>query len=316
MDRSCFEVVFQILQARDTDCLIKAMEAVIAEALPDVHTQIFEVISTSTIEFRPYGSRSLESGDPERQLMQAYLLKDVIHYSDSSGNNTAIYPVSGVGKIKLLIKVDTAGADVEILEQLILLFRSQYILMDKNNHDALTSLFNRQAFEEKMLGLIKHAQRRDESPGERHCFALLDIDHFKNVNDTYGHLYGDEVLILFAGIMGQTFRSNDLLFRYGGEEFAVLLRDVSLDIAQIVLERFRSNVELYEFPQIGRITMSAGVAEVTDSPTVVSLVESADKALYYSKENGRNQVNSYERLVAAGKISANEISQEGDIELF
>lgn len=317
MDISCFQQVLRIIQARESSRLIDAMQSVIAEVLPQVETGFYEALTTSTIEFRRYGARFSEAVSDERLLMQAYSLQHPVQNKLEDGRTKYVHPIAGVGGIKLLVEVVTDNEqNYPVQEQLMLLFKNQFILLDKNNHDALTSLYNRQAFEEMMLGLIINEQRRDEPAQEQNCFALLDIDHFKQVNDTYGHLYGDEVLILFAGIMGRTFRNNDLLFRYGGEEFAVVLRNINLATASKVLERFRSNVELFEFPQVGKITVSIGLTAVTGCPTVVSLVQNADNALYYSKEHGRNQINSYESLLAAGKIKPGVTSERTDIELF
>jgi diguanylate cyclase (GGDEF)-like protein len=142
----------------------------------------------------------------------------------------------------------------------------------------------------------------------------MDIDHFKQVNDEYGHLYGDEVLLLFSRLMTKSFRHYDLLFRYGGEEFVVVLNNTDLETALTILERFRITIENYNFPQIGRKTISIGVTEISDQTMLSNVIDRADKALYYAKKNGRNQVCCYEKLVGAGLIS-NKTATE-DIELF
>ena len=146
-------------------------------------------------------------------------------------------------------------------------------------------------------------------------FALLDIDHFKKVNDRFGHIYGDEVLLLFSQIMNDTFRDDDLLFRYGGEEFAIALRNVNDQSSNIALERLRSNVEAFEFPQVGKVTVSIGYTCVKPVQMISTLTDAADKALYFAKEHGRNQVCSYDQLLKKGRLTVQDFSKQ-DVELF
>src|SRR6185369_17286004 len=147
------------------------------------------------------------------------------------------------------------------------------------------------------------------------CFAIFDVDHFKRVNDQFGHLYGDEVLTLVARLMVQSFRHEDLLFRYGGEEFAVVLANADLAIAGAALERFRRKVEAYAFPQIGHKTVSIGFTALDAAQGVERAVMCADRALYYAKHHGRNQTHCYETLIAEGKL-APVTQTRGDVELF
>lgn len=143
--------------------------------------------------------------------------------------------------------------------------------------------------------------------------AVVDIDHFKQVNDRFGHLYGDEVLILIANILRSSFRSHDRIFRFGGEEFVVLLRSTTLSTAHKVFNRFRLAVQEYHFPQVGQVTVSLGFVSTTrGSP--VEILGQADQALYYAKEHGRNQVCFYDDLVASGQL-ATKVAND-DVELF
>ena len=143
--------------------------------------------------------------------------------------------------------------------------------------------------------------------------AVVDIDHFKQVNDRFGHLYGDEVLILIANILRSSFRSHDRIFRFGGEEFVVLLRSTTLSTAHKVFNRFRLAVQEYHFPQVGQVTVSLGFVSTTrGSP--VEILGQADQALYYAKEHGRNQVCFYDDLVASWHL-ATKVAND-DVELF
>ena len=135
------------------------------------------------------------------------------------------------------------------------------------------------------------------------------------MNDQFGHLYGDEMLTLFARLMANTFRQEDLLFRYGGEEFAVVLANVDLELAARALERFRRSVEAYAFPQIGHKTVSIGFTALGVDQGVENVVMCADKALYFAKHHGRNRTCCYEKLVAEGKLDPVALAK-GDVELF
>ncbi|MXV13635.1 GGDEF domain-containing protein, partial [Xanthomonas sp. LMG 8992] len=110
----------------------------------------------------------------------------------------------------------------------------------------------------------------------------VDIDHFKRVNDTFGHLYGDEVLLLVAQLMQRAFRQDDLLFRFGGEEFVIVLRGVDRDTAVSLFERFRLAVAEHVFPQVGQVTLSTGIVELTHGRLLSEMLDEADKALYWA----------------------------------
>lgn len=144
---------------------------------------------------------------------------------------------------------------------------------------------------------------------------MIDIDHFKRVNDGFGHLIGDEVLVLVARIMRQCFRHYDRLYRFGGEEFVVLLRGGSEVDAQVAFERFRSSVEQYVFPQVQHVTISLGYTEVRHHDTPSAAFSRADQAVYQAKHQGRNQVLCYEALVRTGVLHG-EDQHIGDVELF
>ena len=207
----------------------------------------------------------------------------------------------------------------ELLAKLLQVYSNQTLTLARSELDPLTGLYNRQTFDDRMRRVAQTTaqQRRaaDGRPSAGVCFAIFDVDHFKRVNDEYGHLYGDEVLTLLARLMVQSFRHEDMLFRYGGEEFAVVLANADLEIAAAALERFRRKVEAYAFPQIGHKTVSIGFTAFSAERGVDQVMMCADKALYYAKNNGRNQTHCYETLVAEGKL--HPVTQaQGDVELF
>jgi diguanylate cyclase (GGDEF)-like protein len=231
--------------------------------------------------------------------------------------------VFGARRVRGLLVIDGLGGEAlpfELLGKLLQVYGNQTLMLSRSELDPLTGLYNRQTFDERIRRVLQRAARQrraaDGSGAASTCFALFDVDHFKQVNDQYGHLYGDEVLTLLARLMMKSFRHEDLLFRYGGEEFAVVLANATLEIAASALERFRATVEAFTFPQIGRKTVSIGFTALgVDGSGVEQAVMCADKALYYAKHNGRNQSHCYELLVAEGKLEA--VTQAtGTVELF
>ncbi|MBN9367851.1 MAG: GGDEF domain-containing protein [Comamonadaceae bacterium] len=203
-------------------------------------------------------------------------------------------------------------------------YKNYQSLLDYSERDALTGLFNRKTFDEQFArhaasaALLQGAEPGASCAGEEHgprqqWLAVVDIDHFKQVNDRFGHLYGDEVLILMANLLRSSFRSHDRIFRFGGEEFVVLLRNATLETARKAFERFRETVQAHTFPQVGHVSVSIGfVGTSTGSP--VEILGQADQALYFAKEHGRNQVHYYDDLVAAGHLQAK--MAHDDVELF
>lgn len=158
--------------------------------------------------------------------------------------------------------------------------------------DSLTGLYNRRHFSKLANVDIERAKRTDLTV----YTAMLDLDFFKVINDTYGHSAGDLVLKVTAGIIHQTIRSYDLVGRYGGEEFVLFISDLDLDEAYKLMERIRENMECNITHYEGRgikITCSIGLAEFMDNDTLESSINKADKALYAAKKMGRNQVQVY-----------------------
>ncbi|MCF7802917.1 MAG: diguanylate cyclase [Candidatus Marinimicrobia bacterium] len=171
--------------------------------------------------------------------------------------------------------------------------------------DSLTGLYNRRFFEEQIQKEIERSQRY-ENPLS---FLILDIDHFKSVNDTYGHLNGDEIIKNLAWIIRDSSRNIDIPIRYGGEEFAMILPETNIEGAQIFAERLRKRIEEHAFELTGdaakntpeiQITVSIGISHLAKEEHVNTqdLVEQGDKALYYAKESGRNRVIDYDRIAA------------------
>lgn len=123
---------------------------------------------------------------------------------------------------------------------------------------------------------------------------MIDIDHFKEINDLHGHLMGDEVLVRLSQSMQSTLRESDLLFRYGGEEFAVIFPAENKADALNIIQRLRSGIEKINLSQVGNVTVSVGLTEMKREIFHLKSIEMADKALYTSKSNGRNTVSFFD----------------------
>jgi diguanylate cyclase (GGDEF)-like protein len=154
--------------------------------------------------------------------------------------------------------------------------------------DGLTGIFNRRYFEHRILEEIERAGRYETAL----ALVMIDIDGFKKLNDEFGHLLGDEVLRMLAVLLTQQLRKADVVCRYGGEEFAVLLPEITVENASSVADKLRRVVEAFPFPGVPRpVTMSCGVARFPDNgATRDELVKAADAALYNAKQSGRNRV--------------------------
>lgn len=237
------------------------------------------------------------------------------------GRHTLWFPIWINDKTNTCVEVSSdtrfSPQSMQVIEGILSVYRNYQSLLDYSERDSLTGLLNRKTFDEKFARLLatapqqdnaeqlSHEERRHPTGTKEQWLAVIDIDHFKKVNDRFGHLYGDEVLILVANMLRSSFRTQDRVFRFGGEEFVVLLRSCTLADAQRIFERFRSNIEHHEFPQVGRVTVSIGFASITNETPVVILGH-ADQALYYAKGNGRNQVCHYDELLANGLLQSGE----------
>ncbi len=153
-------------------------------------------------------------------------------------------------------------------------------------HDALTGIYNRVKLNTLFPDFIYNANRYDKD----FAIILFDIDHFKRINDTYGHNIGDSVLIELTYMIKNLLRDSDIFVRWGGEEFIIVLQVASISDASKLASRLRKNLEEHPFLHVGKVTCSFGVTAFRDGDTQIILLERADEALYEAKDNGRNQV--------------------------
>ena len=238
-----------------------------------------------------------------------------------------LFPVSTEREVIGVVEVETARSMTTRQRRLVIsilrIFRNFQGLLDYSERDTLTGLLNRKTFDQSFLKATAKlpAPSGTDADGRRQtqcgtCWlGVIDIDHFKRVNDSFGHLIGDEVLLLLSRLMRGSLRTRDQLYRFGGEEFVALVRCNGPDSAALAFERLRGHTERYAFPQVGHVTVSVGFTEIVAGDTPSGAFERADKAVYYAKAHGRNQVQHYAALVARGELENTE-PKANDIELF
>ncbi len=200
-------------------------------------------------------------------------------------NDYFIYPVE---KSELIARVKTQLRRKKYQDDL----RNEFEeTVDLSIKDGLTGVFNRRYFDSH-LSQIMHKSKESKSP---FCLTIIDMDHFKKVNDRYGHQSGDEVIKAVINLLKKSFRVTDLISRYGGEEFTVILRDADIEEGKIIADRAReqvANLKCYIPATQDPIkqTISIGIAQYDINENVQEFIERVDKALYEAKQTGRNKV--------------------------
>lgn len=319
----------EITRYQDRELLETSLAITLSELFPAESFKLFRVaiiddqVKAALAVYAKDGAL-VSNPSPEQGRLAAPLLAAVteaieqhrmIERTDAdAGLTNVIYPLfdkhGEVSDIVLQITAEPEPTSQHLTDGLLRIYSNYLVLLDDSHRDRLTNLLNRQTLDGEITKhLIHNTQDASDAARKRRAgdtcgtwFSLIDIDHFKRINDTWGHLYGDEVLILLARLLEQIFRSEDLIFRYGGEEFIVLFRAPSLADAASVCERMRRTIADYSFPTVGTVTVSVGVTQVCEQQGVAMVIDEADKALYYAKEHGRDQVRFYARLISEGLI--------------
>lgn len=348
MEKEILQSAIEITSHRDLDSLECSLVATIYELLPATAVSIYKLLHEQVKDgFEEAVSLTIVNDDKggeklvwdtlsscltlDKHVEQCLLDEQAVSYRLDELHYRLLIPITtgkqplGVIRIDSLSHLDTHQASIE---GLIKIYENYLAILNESERDKLTGLLNRRTFEKKLGRLLKSQknhldeQAAKEKKGERRkmslksnaWLALIDIDHFKRVNDTYGHLFGDEVLLRLAQLMRENFRTNDLLFRFGGEEFLIILEPTPFDSALHILEKFRKTMETYEFPQLGSVTISIGFEVITAADFPETILECADKALYHAKEHGRNRIFNYSQLIADGSLKKQEI--DSDIDIF
>ncbi|MGB1257875.1 MAG: sensor domain-containing diguanylate cyclase, partial [Thiolinea sp.] len=225
----------------------------------------------------------------ERVSNPVELVTNYISRLNKIGNNKPL-PAMQVG-IRELDRLINSGTEIQLARSRLGQLNEE--LEEKNNQlrtlattDRLTGLYNRHKLDEMLSYELNKAQR----DGSHLSLALLDIDHFKRVNDTYGHQVGDDVLVSVAALMQKHVRCTDIVGRWGGEEFMVLLPNTPMEQAATVLNQMREQIAGSNFDPVPSVTISLGLARSHTHHTPECIAAAADKALYRAKSNGRNRL--------------------------
>lgn len=263
--------------------------------------------------------------DDEPLWRDCMLTQQLVSYGRAPA--TTVLPLAteseAVGVLEVVTDAPLSDLELRSLRSILRIYRSFQSLIDNSERDSLTGLLNRRTFDDSFamfaaltyvdstpagLGLDRRSLSAGEGEGQtaHHFLGVIDIDHFKDVNDRHGHLVGDDVLCDIARMMRASFRQHDRLFRFGGEEFVVLLRCADAENARAALERFRRNIERYAFAEAGSVTVSAGFTTIASNDSPNEAFGRADRAVYRAKHAGRNQVCRYEDPLPDGRLDTGD----------
>ena len=240
------------------------------------------------------------------------------------------FPLNGADQLYgyFVFERDSVVTDIEeaVIHGVLEVFSNYYGLLDSSQRDQLTGLQNRYSLEVNLARLWDllgkknhHINGVPEESGRRrvdtfhYWIGIFDVDNFKKVNDSYGHIIGDEVLLLTSRLLESALRRGDLIYRYGGEEFIAIIAAERAEEVAKVFERARSSIEQFTFPQVGKISISGGYCALDCTVLPQTIINRADRALYKAKNDGRNRIYDYNELIESGQL---EEIRSGTIDLF
>jgi diguanylate cyclase (GGDEF)-like protein len=304
---------------RDRDNLNQAIAALVLEYLQAAQLRwyVLQDDGTAPCCLQLGGAEGGSIDAPDVSILSRVRARETVSVATGADTTTA-FPIESdqgvVGMLEVRTREPLTSRDEALVAGLLRILKNHLGLLDYGERDTLTGLLNRKTFErsfDKLRGRAKGQATPEAGPS---WLGAIDVDKFKAINDGFGHLFGDEVLLLVARLMQETFRGADKLFRFGGEEFVVILDQATAEGARLAFERIRKRIEHHSFPQVGRITVSLGYTQIGLKEASAECMERADAALYFGKQNGRNCVHEYESLIALGKLTPKQTSH--DIELF
>jgi diguanylate cyclase (GGDEF)-like protein len=280
-----------------------------------LHERILLADRVATIADVPSDMSHLRTLDSQSDLAACHRGEAPVEVGpDADGRRRHIFPVTSargiVGFLDAAFPSPLRRDQRRLAAGLVRIYQNHLNILDDGEKDELTGLLNRKTFDASFGRLTpieapgrasvaefeRVDRRRPADPAQPRWLAVMDIDFFKRINDTFGHPRGDEVLAAMARLMRDSFRESDRLFRCGGEEFVVILEPTDGQYVRGVLERFRRVVEAYDFPGVGLVTVSLGYTRVAAGDHRTTAFRRADEALYAAKRQGRNRVIYYEDL--------------------
>jgi two-component system cell cycle response regulator len=333
----------EITSYKDKHLLEDSLVKTIQELLPGGGQRLFSVMYENkvlSIKLRAY-SESADVNSTNAKINENLLItmfKKVIKTKtvevfpcEDKINWHIVYPEFDANKKIFAILLYTCkNPNITTQQTLNGIFRvyANYLrLLDKSERDKLTGLYNRETLDNQIIKVLVNGTEESQTPNQeeerrasdqKYTFlGIIDIDHFKSINDNLGHLYGDDILVLVARLLTESFtRECDLVFRYGGEEFVILITSSSTEEALKAFERLRLNIQNYQFPQLDQLTVSIGFEKITHQISPHDVIAAADKALYFAKESGRNRTEFYPSLIAEGKLLPNNEIDTSPIVFF
>jgi diguanylate cyclase (GGDEF)-like protein len=316
--------VLDMLGVQASDSLPAWLGERLREQLPETAVRVLRVFPAGAARIKEVHAEEFSVSDSDdekgvRPLRDDPFLADALYRRSCSeeppgGAARLVIPLHAGGELRYAIEIRSTppGAGRAWLCELAAIGQAYFERLAHLETDPLTRLRTRRVFHTH----VESSLRSWLQSGRHYFLAVLDIDRFKRINDEFGHLYGDEILVHFANAMRRSFRASDLLYRFGGEEFVVVHGSDPGQPGHVALERFRAAVENYRFPGVGRVTVSSGFTQITDIATPAAiLVDRADQAVYFAKANGRNRVCSWEALVEAGHLKPSQVAST-DVTLF
>ncbi|MGI9134823.1 MAG: GGDEF domain-containing protein [Rhodoferax sp.] len=237
------------------------------------------------------------------------------------------------GVVEIHSGLPLQGEQQRTLEVMLHVFRNMYNLLAYSDRDALTGLLNRKALDDtfysavleeldegaqakahRLEASVEAGQERRHRVPPNYWLGTVNVDHFGTISDRHGHLIAEEVLLLVARILNNTFRTYDRIYRLGGDQFAVLMHCPDEALVLAAFERFRANVEKFNFPQVGGVTACAGFTRVSAEDSPDTSLERAERAVDHAQQHGHNQVFSHAELVRKGVFG--EVHKVGAVDLF
>ncbi|MEQ3515631.1 GGDEF domain-containing protein [Pseudoalteromonas sp. BZB3] len=343
MQEELLNSVIKITKTRDVDSLEYSLISTIQEFIgceevgiyKDLQVQGKLVIERSLcLKVLPHDDFLWEDRDvvqePPSELVSCLQSACIITVQSADGTERRWLPITlqekPIGALAIVSK-GLSSSDQVLLNAFCRIFENYLSILHENERDKLTGLLNRQTFEKKLKQLLEKQlidhhkssfpnENRKRTLGATSWLAMVDIDHFKKVNDNYGHVCGDEVLLLLAQKMRQYFRSSDLIFRFGGEEFVLVFEPCDFDAMKAKIDQFMELIRQTHFPFVKTMTVSIGMSRISPYDFPITVLEQADKALYYAKENGRDKLCFFEQLIDDQLIDEKNSDESNDIDLF
>jgi diguanylate cyclase (GGDEF)-like protein len=322
MEDRILSSVVEITEQRNTISLGHCLVATMTEMMPVKYASLKHFINSTAVivaevsydeeshSFHWYYDQSVESCHHNHES------NEIVSFQGEKGETIYQFPIPISDDSSVVLHVEMKGSIDEyklLIDGFAKIYKNYLIVLHESERDKLTGLLNRRTLEERLSHCFDIAST---SPGDLNLWvAIVDLDHFKQINDTYGHMIGDEVLLMFAQQMQSYFSNREQLFRFGGEEFVILLPPQDKRSVISMLNGFRQHIELYRFPQVEQITLSCGVCAISNNEYLPTILDHADKALYLAKESGRNQIQCYEDI-ASERDSDAESDPFDDVELF